>query len=80
MYAHIKLECAVRYRKKEKVSFFYSEIKSLNDLKLSDFMYYFFGRRKITVQLLVKVYAVKKMLWCVYHKIEGRIFRHDAIY
>lgn len=80
MYAHIKLECAVRYHKKEKVSFFYSEIKSLNDLKLSDFMYYFFGRRKITVQLLVKVYAVKKMLWCVYHKIEGRIFRHDAIY
>ncbi len=80
MYLHTKLECASQHTQKDMMNQFYQELASTHSLTIKDRLNYFFGKTKWTSAAYQRFKFVCKMTMCVYHKIGGKLLRHDKLY
>lgn len=78
-YLHVRLRYALE---KGMISLLEKEYQALHesqDISFEDRFYYFLGHHPVIGMLYQKCRILLKISWCIFHKIEGKVLRHDKL-
>lgn len=78
-YSHIKLKLAMENNMTDLLVLQYKKLEECYDIRFIDKYYYFLGHCPILRKSHLVICKLLKAVWCIFHKIEGKLLRDDKL-
>lgn len=78
-YVHVRLNYALEKGMIDLLEQEYQALQEYQDINIKDQVYYFLGHHPVINKLHKKYRIFLKISWCIFHKIEGKVLRHDKL-